>query len=107
MRFRPSRIIGIAALVVAVLELYGGVASASPATITVGVLTLLFGAVAVADRVPYRGWWGLGLIGAAAGLVAIGGLLFGAFGGPGPALLYTGVYLFVGGIWFALDGSGR
>jgi len=107
MRFRPSRLVAIAAMVVGVLELYGGVASASPATFTVGALTLLFGAVAVTDRVPYRFGWCIGLILAAAALIAIGGLLFGAFGGPGPALTYTAAYLLVGGFWGWLDDAER
>jgi uncharacterized membrane protein HdeD (DUF308 family) len=94
-----SRLIAIAAIVIGVLELYGAQASGSPATFVIGVLTVLFGVLAVIDRFPYRVWVCLGLLFAAAALIAIGGLLFGAFGNPGLALVYTGAYVAFGGLW--------
>jgi hypothetical protein len=105
------RIISSALVVVAfaigALELFGGVASGSPATFVIGVLTLGFGVVAVTQAVPYRAEVAIGLLLLAAALIAIGGLLFDAFGDPGISLIYFGLYVIFAGVWGWVDLSIR
>ena len=113
--FLLSKLIAIGAFLVGGLEIYGGAVSGSNAMYVIGGLTLLFGAFAfredvpnrLRDQIPDRTWLCIGFLFAAAAFIIIGGLLFGAFGDPGSALMYAGVYVIVAGLWFGLDNAGR
>jgi len=93
----------VVAFVIGALEVFGGTASASPATFVIGILTIGFGIVAVTQGVPHRRWVAIALLLAAAALIAIGGLLFGAFGDPGTSLIYAGLYVVFAGVWGSVD----